>query len=198
MTESTMARGVIRTTVVTARAAAPSSRTARRRALGLAVIILTAAAVAVGTWLIVARVARGGATPVAAATAVATWTPIASPSLEQLEVIHLKKQLVRAGYSIKVDGTLDPITKSALADYLQLDPAHPLSPFLASALEGTVITGFRNGATWNSRFGLHRLTKFVERPLTGPGGQLDANGNLRAPLAAVAPGSPNGLGSKTS
>ena len=109
-------------------------------------------------------------------------------------MIHLKKQLVRAGYSIKVDSTLDPITKSALADYLQLDPTHPLSPFLASALEGTVITGFRNRVTWNSRFGLHRLTKFVERPLTGPGGQLDANGNLRAPLAA----SPNGLGSKTS
>jgi hypothetical protein len=175
-------------------AAAPRSRTARRRALALVVIILTAAAVAVGTWLVVARVARGSATPVAAAPAVATSTSIASPSLEQLEVIHLKKQLVRAGYSIKVDGTLDPITKSALADYLQLDPTHPLSPFLASALEGTVITGFRDRATWNSRFGLHRLTKFVERPLTGPGGQLDANGNLRAPL----PASPNGLGSKTS
>ena len=165
-------------------AAAPRLRTARMRALALAVIILTAAAVAVGTWLIVVRVARQSATPVAAATAEATWTPIASPWLEQLEVIHLKKQLVRAGYSIKVEGTLDPITKSALADYLRLDRAHPLSPFLASALEGTVITGFRNRATWNSRFGLHRLTKFVERPLTGPGGQLDANGNLRAGLAA--------------
>ena len=174
--------------------AAPRSRTARRRALALAVIILTASAVAVGTWLIVSRVARGSATPIAAAPAEAAWTPIASSSLEQLEVIHLKKQLVRAGYSIKVDGTLDPITKSALADYLQLDPTHPLSPFLATALEGTVITGFHNRATWNSRFGLHRLTKFVERPLTGPAGQLDANGNLRAPPAA----SPNGLGSKTS
>ena len=165
-------------------AAAPRSRTAQRRALALVVIILTAAAVAVGTWLIVARVARGSATPVAAAPAVVTWTPIASPWLEQLEVIHLKKQLVRAGYSIKVEGPLDPITKSALADDLRLARAHPLSPFLASALEGTVITGFRNRATWNGRFGLHRLTKFVERPLTGPGGQLDANGNLRAPLAA--------------
>ncbi len=196
MTTTTVAKPGVTYTPPTA--AAPRSRTARRRALALAVIILTAPAVAVGTWLIVTRVAQGSATPVAAAPAVAAWTPIASPSLEQLEVIHLEKQLVRAGYSIKVDGTLDSITKSALADYLQLDPTHPLSPFLASALEGTVITGFRNRVTWNSRFGLHRLTKFVERPLTGPGGQLDANGNLRGPLAAVAPGSPNGLGSKTS
>jgi hypothetical protein len=34
---------------------------------------------------------------------------------------------------------------------------------------------------WNSHYGLERATKFVERPLTGPGGQLDANGNFRAP-----------------
>jgi hypothetical protein len=87
---------------------------------------------------------------------------------------------VRAGYSIAVDGKLDPVTKSALADYLQLEPTHPLSPFLASALAGNWITGYRNPAAWNQRFGLNRLTRFVEKPLTGPGGQLDANGNLRS------------------
>jgi hypothetical protein len=183
MTSTTVAKPGVTYALPTA--AAPRSRTARRRGLALVAIILTSAAVAVGTWLIVARIARGSATPVAAATAVATWTPIASPWLEQLEVTHLKKQLVRAGYSIEVGGTLDPITKSALADYLRLDPTHPLSPFLTRALEGTVITGFRNRATWNSRFGLHRLTRFVERPLTGPGGQVDANGNLRAPPGAI-------------
>ena len=78
MTTTTVAKPGVTYTPPTA--AAPRSRTARRRALALVVIILTAAAVAVGTWLIVARVARGSATPVAAAPAVATWTPIASPS----------------------------------------------------------------------------------------------------------------------
>ncbi len=72
-------------------------------------------------------------------------------------------QLVRAGYSIKVDGNLDAVAKSALADYLQPDGAHPLSPFLASALEGTVITGLRDPSVWNRRFGLHRPTTLVER-----------------------------------
>jgi hypothetical protein len=180
---STLAKpGAIRTRPTPA---VSRSRGARRRALALAGLILTLAVVSVGTWLIVDRVAGRSAIPVSAATSVPAWTPIASPWLERLEVVHLKKQLTRAGYSIKVDGNLDPVTKSALADYLQLDRAHPLSPFLADALQGTVITGFRNPAAWNSRFGLHRLTKFVERPLTGPGGQLDANGNLRAPIAAA-------------
>jgi Tol biopolymer transport system component len=166
-------------------AAAWRSRRTRRRALALAALILTLSVLSVGTWMIVDRVAGRSAAPASAATFVPAWTPIASPWLARLEVLQTKRQLVSAGYSIKVDGNLDAVTKSALADYLQLDRAHPLSPFLADALRGTVITGFRNPAAWNSRFGLHRLTKFVERPLTGPGGQLDANGNLRAPIAAT-------------
>jgi len=156
------------------------TRAARQRALTLAGLMLTLAVVSVGTWLIVDRAAGRSANPVSAATSPPVWTPIASTWLERLAVIRAKKQLVRAGYSIAVDGKLGPVTKSALADYLQLDATHPLSPFLASALQGTWITGLRKPAAWNSRFGLHRLTRFVERPLTGPGGQLDANGNLRS------------------
>ena len=156
------------------------TRAARQRALTLAGLMLTLAVVSVGTWLIVDRAAGRSANPVSAATSPPVWTPIASTWLERLAVIRAKKQLVRAGYSIAVDGKLGPVTKSALADYLQLDATHPLSPFLASALQGTWITGYRKPAVWNQRFGLNRLTRFVERPLTGPGGQLDANGNLRS------------------
>jgi hypothetical protein len=50
---------------------------------------------------------------------------------------------------------------------------------LAAALRGTVLTGFRDVAAWNQRFGRSRVTKMVERPLTGQGGQLDSYGNLR-------------------
>jgi hypothetical protein len=143
--------------------------------------MLTLALVSVGTWLIVDRAAGRSANPVSSSTTPApSFTPIAAPWLGRVEVLRLEKQLVRAGYSIAVDGKLGPVTKSALADYLQLDATHPLSPFLASALEGTWITGLRKPAAWNRRFGLNRLTRFIEPPLTGPGGQLDANGNLRS------------------
>lgn len=137
-------------------AARSRRRRIRRRPLVLAGSILAIATASVGMWLIVAQ-ASGG----------------------RPDVIRLKKQLVRTGYSIKVDGKLDPVAKSALADYLRADAAHPLSPSLARALAGTVITGLRDPVAWNLRFGLNRPTKFVERPLTGPGGQLDANGNPR-------------------
>jgi hypothetical protein len=166
--------------------ASPSRRRAgRRRPRALAALAITLAAIVVGTWLIVELVGGSGASAMSRTASAPAWTPIAAPWLARLEVIGLKKQLVRAGYSIKVDDNLDPVTKSALANYLQLDASHPLSPFLASVLEGTVITGFRNPTAWNSRFGLHRLTKFVERPLTGLGGQLDANGNLRPSVATT-------------
>jgi hypothetical protein len=163
-------------------AAVSRTRGARQRALTLGGLILTLAVVSVGTWLIVDRLAGRSTKPVSAATSLPVWTPIPSTWLERPAVIRAKKKLVRAGYSIKVDGNLDPITKSALAE---LDSAHPLDPTLAAALQGTWITGLRNPTAWNSRFGLHRLTKFVERPLTGSHGQLDANGNLRAPMSAA-------------
>jgi len=164
------------------RATASRTRGARQRTLTLAGLTLALAVVSVGTWLIVDRTAGRSANPVSAATSLPGWTPSGSTWLERLAVNRAKKQLVRAGYSIKVDDNLDPVTKSALADYLPLDSSHPLDPNLAAALQGTWITGLRNPAAWNSHFGLHRLTKFVERPLTGPGGQLDANGNVRASI----------------
>jgi hypothetical protein len=42
-----------------------------------------------------------------------------------------------------------------------------------------VLLGRQNPVLWNRRFGFNRPTRFVERPLTGLGGQLDANGNIR-------------------
>jgi hypothetical protein len=78
---------------------------------------------------------------VSAATTLPGWTPYRSTWLERLAVIRAKKQLARGGYSIKIDGNLDPVTKSALADYLRPDSAHPLDPNLGAALQGTWITG---------------------------------------------------------
>jgi hypothetical protein len=178
MTSTVAKSGAIRTPATTA---APRSRGALQRALTLAGIILMLAMASLGTWLAIDRMAGSDANTASASTSVPAWAPTASTWPGGLEVIQLKKQLVRAGYSIKVNGNLDPVTKSALADFLQLDSAHPLSPSLADELEGTVITGRRDAHTWNGRFGLDRVTRFVERPLTGPGGQLDDNGNLRVP-----------------
>jgi len=166
--------------------AAPRSRRARRRPLALASLMLTLALVAFGAWVAVDRLAANSGTTASSATPAPAGTSVAMSWLRRLEVIHLERRLVRAGYSLKVDGRLDPVTRSALADFLQPSPAHPLSPFLAVALGRTAITGLRNPGAWNSRFGLERATKFVERPLTGPGGQLDVRGNLRAPVAATA------------
>jgi hypothetical protein len=161
---------------------APSRRrAARRRPLMLVALALTLAAVAVGAWLIVDRVAGRGASAVSPAAAAPAWPTFGSSWLEAVRVLDLKRQLVRAGYQVRVDDRLDPVTKSALADYLWPGSASSLGPVLARALAGTVLIGRRNPAAWNRRFGLGRRTKFVERPLTGPGGQLDANGNLRVP-----------------
>jgi hypothetical protein len=118
---------------------------------------------------------------VATAAAAPAWTPFGSPWLEAVDVRGLKTQLLRAGYQVKVDDSLDPVTKSALADYLRPGSAGWLGPVLGHSLAGTVLLGRQNPVAWNRRFGLDRPTKFVERPLTGPGGQLDANGNLRVP-----------------
>jgi hypothetical protein len=92
----------------------------------------------------------------------------ASPWLDHLYLTRLEARLGRIGYSIKVDGNLDPITKSALADSCGSTPPSTASLARERPPEGTVITGFRNPAAWNSHHGLNRKTKFVERPLTGP------------------------------
>jgi hypothetical protein len=162
-------------------AAAVRSRPSHRGPITLAGIILMLGLAVPATWLTLDRSARSSQNTATTAAALPAWNPIVAPWAQRFEATSLERELVRAGYSVKVDGKLDPVTKSALADYLQLDSAHPLSPSLASALDGTVITGLRNPGAWNSHYGLERATKFVERPLIGPGGQLDANGNFRAP-----------------
>jgi Tol biopolymer transport system component len=167
-------------------AAAQRLQRARRRPLMLAGITVTLGLAALAAWLTVDRFTGSSEKAVATASAAPPWNPGASLWLERLDVVGLEKQLVRAGYSLKVDGRLGAVTKSALADFLRPSSTHPLSPSLARALDGTVIRTLRNPAAWNSRFGLNRETKFVERPLTGPGGQLDANGNIRPPVLAVA------------
>src|SRR3954451_23391782 len=131
------------------------SRRSWRRSLVLAGCTLALAAVSAGTWLTIAQLTGASGIDLTVAAPVSGWTP---PSLwdQGVDVMRLKEQLVRAGYSIKVDGTLDPVANSALAD----------------------LRHFANPVAWNLRFGLNRPTNFVERPLTGPGGQLDANGNL--------------------
>src|SRR5262245_25602762 len=116
---------------------------------------ITLATLGVGTWLIVGRVSDSGGSALTPAAAEPAWTPIATTWLQRLQVVGLKRQLVRAGYTVDDDGNLDPVTRSALADYLRPDGAHPLDPNLAAALEGTVITGVRDPAAWNQRFGRH-------------------------------------------
>jgi hypothetical protein len=100
----------------------------------LAGCTLALAVVSAGTWLTVAHLTGASGTDVTAAAPVSGWTP---QSLwgQGLDVIRLKERLVRAGYSIKVDGTLDPVAKSARLDF----------------------THVGNPAAWNLRFGLYLL-----------------------------------------
>ena len=133
-------------------------RAGRRRPLALAVIAVTVATVGAGTWLIVGLVAGSGANALSAPITAPAWTPTAMPLAERGQVLGLQRQLVLAGYAIKVDGNLDRVARSALADYLRPNEAHPLTPFVASVLGGTVITGLRNPSVWNRRFGPHPTT----------------------------------------
>jgi hypothetical protein len=151
-----------------------------RRRLVLAFLVSTLAAAVAATSLMLAGSADlGSRSPAAAAVPAPAWTPFASPWAQAFDLRDLKRQLVRAGYQVRVDDSLGPVTKSAFADYLRPGTASSLGPGLARALRGTVLLGRQNPVFWNRRFGLDRPTKFVERPLTGPGGQLDTNGNIR-------------------
>ena len=160
--------------------AAPS-RSVRRFPFALAALFITLAAVGVGAWLIAEHVDGSGGSVLSPRAITPAWTPIETKLLERRRIVGLKRQLARAGYSIEVNGNLDPVAKSALADYLRPDGAHPLDPFLAVALEGTVITGVRDPVTWNNRFGPRRVTTFVELPFSGGREKLDANGNVLSP-----------------
>ena len=95
-----------------------------------------------------------------------------------LNVKALQRHLRSEGYKIPLTGKMGPLTKSALADYLKLGKNSNMGAAMAKALKGTVITGKRNPKAWNQRFGTGRNTQRVERPLTGPGGQLTGAGNL--------------------
>jgi len=152
-----------------------------RRRLALAVVVPMLAAAAVGVSLVLDGPMGSSSTPATTAAATPVLMPSGPAWLRVADVRELKRRLVRAGYQVRVDDRLDPVTKSALADYLQPGSASLLTPVLGRALAGTFFFGRRDPAAWNYKFGLDRPTKFVERPLTGPGGQLDANGNLRAP-----------------
>ena len=151
-----------------------------RRSLALAFLVPALAAAAVATSLMLAGSADLSSRPLVLGVAPApSWTPFATPWAEAVDVPGLKRQLVRAGYQVRVNDSLNAVTKSAFADYLLPGSASLYGPGLVRALHGTVLLGRQNPALWNRRFGLNRPTKFVERPLTGPGGQLDANGNIR-------------------
>jgi hypothetical protein len=136
--------------------------------------VALAVLVGLGIWALANRstsTTQPQATP--AATGI-PWPEISSAG----GVKGLQLQLRAAGYSLAVDSVLGPLTRSAAGNYLRPTSVTPLDPLLKQALAGTFITGIRDAAAWNARFGLNRATRFVERPLTGPGGQLDAFGNL--------------------
>jgi hypothetical protein len=113
------------------------------------------------------------ATPTQSGWVVPTWVVPTWP------VTALEGTLVRAGYAIRVDGVLDPVTMSAAGDFIRMSEWPQLDPWLANALVGTVMTGRRDPTAWNQRFGADRATRMVERTLTGPEGQLDNDGNIR-------------------
>ena len=142
----------------------------------LAATVVLAALVGFALWVLVDRLTSTTQTPAATVAVLPATDPFWT-----IEVSDLQRQLRRAGYSLPVTGSLDPLTRSAGADFLVVSESSPLDPWLSGALQGTVITNRHDPATWNARFGADRATKMVERPLTGPGGQLDAYGNLAEP-----------------
>jgi hypothetical protein len=154
--------------------------------LALAFRVLALAAGAAATALMLTGSAGlRSPSPVAAVASAPAWPAFATPWADAVDVPNLKRQLVRAGYEVRVDNNLGPVTRSAFADYLRTGTASSLGAALARALRGTVLLGRENPVLWNRRFGLDRPTKFVERPLTGPGGQLDDHGNIRDPGGAA-------------
>jgi hypothetical protein len=156
-------------------------------ALVLAAAVLALGLAAAGTWVAVDRL-TGNAAAAKMYDGVPLWPPLTFPQRPPAErEFTLAMQLAQAGYGIDINGTLDPVMKSALADFVRPDASHPLDPYLVEKLEGTVITGRRDPAAWNARFGrvsfqadlaFVRQRSIVERPLSGPGGQLDEHGNV--------------------
>ena len=145
--------------------------------------IMAAVILGVGIWAVleVGSGSQGGTTATAApAVAPDAFGVNVSPNVPVFQL-----RLQSAGYDLGMSTVLDPVTRSAAADFLRLSTARPLVGWLAAALEGTVLTGRRDATAWNRRFGLHRITQMVERPLTGAHGQLDDYGNVRSAAVSV-------------
>jgi hypothetical protein len=140
--------------------------------LWLAAVVMAAVVAGLGSWKLVDHLTAGNA-----ATTVSTPAPSELQPAAALITVGLQRRLRAAGYSLETNGVLDPITKSAAADFLRGEDL-TASPWLLSSLGGTVLTGRHDPGAWNARFGVDRRTRMVERPLTAPGGQLDAFGNL--------------------
>ena len=139
--------------------------------LRIAAVAVLAVFIGLGAWTLANRLTATNANE----------TPVATTAvlpLQSWSVSALQRQLRGAGYAVTVTGVLDPVTKSATADFLLPGDIASLGPSLAGELQGTAITGRRDVAAWNARFGTDRATRMVERPLTGTGGQLDAYGNV--------------------
>ena len=157
---------------------APSAprRTAPLKWRMLAAVVL-GAAIGVAAWTLTDRLTQRAQPPEAPAAVLPS--PVTGDLMVRAEIAALQERLVMAGYAIPVTGVLDPVTKAAAADFMHPVQWQTLPLSLAQAMRGTVITGFRDPRAWNARFGLDRATRLVERPLKGPVGQLDANGNRR-------------------
>lgn len=94
-----------------------------------------------------------------------------------VNVRGLVQQLRTAGYDLPAKvTTLTPAVLSALRDFLQPGAGHELSPALANKLSGGPISGNRNPAKWNQRFGTVATKSPAFRANTGPGGALNGQG----------------------
>lgn len=95
-------------------------------------------------------------------------------------VPQLRSFLIHKGYDIPEEGGLGPRMKAALADFLN---PKQTGGALAAALGKTRITGKRNPDAWNKLFGSAASRPKVLRPVTGPNGLVDANGNTAPDLS---------------
>ena len=105
-----------------------------RRRLAVFLLAPALAAAVAATSLMLAGPASVSSPPVDVASA-PVWTALESPWAEAVNIRDLKRQLVGAGYQVRVDDSLDPVTKSAFADYLTPGTASSLGAGLARAVE---------------------------------------------------------------
>ena len=135
-------------------------------------VVFAGVALGIGGWFLAAWLSEP--TSPTAGSPVTIALPAPDPWVPEM----VREQLIDAGYAIPSHGDVDPLTRAAAADFFG-SAQHPITPALAMRFAGTRFLGRADPARWNTRFGLHRLTRLAERSLTGPGGQLDDDGNLR-------------------